>query len=182
MTVLFVVLAASYDLAARTAHLSEGLAAVRATEPATLAALYDNLRALERGGCRSDLAGVRAECLIAAAKRRCRDQATSCAAAADVVIGAVLAEGRLISEAERLALSRRHRDLRRELRREIGRRQAALAVGLHVAARQTCRAGDDACLARQIDAYCSSAGDARELSWQHCAATLVWFIGAGAEL
>lgn len=169
---------ARFDAAARAAYLDASVQAVREAKPAVLDQGHAYAAALERGACSSDHERLRADCLITAARRFCRTggkaEGKRCPLFMDVIASNVLAERELISTAERYEMMRRHKDHRGEMNRRLGRIYGSLAVELRLSAGPSPRA-----LGTAIDRYCLATADVSSLSWQTCAAALVWFIGRG---
>jgi hypothetical protein len=168
-----------YESQARIDYLEAGLAAVLDTGEKELHAGLDYVHQLQRSACRSQLPRLEVECLITATRRRCKGKGDACALVSDLVVTAALAERHFISPARRHEIMKQHKDFRTELGRELGRRQAALALDFFVNSRGTCEDGDAVCFAAALDSYCAKAADQQSLSWQHCAATLVWFVATG---
>lgn len=166
----------THGAAERVAHLQALLEAVRATPPARLEHAREFVRVLDRGQCAASTERLEVECLMAAARRYCKGGGARCHATLDVVISNVLADRLLVPPVRRYELMKGAKDPRRALDRELRKLQGALAVDFRL------RMGggdDDADLARKIDRYCLTSGDATNLPWQACASSLVWFLRAG---
>lgn len=170
-----------YAPAARVSHLTAALAAVRRTPADVLVQAYQYVAVYERGSCSSSSERLRVECMMTASRRFCQKrpaaEAADCALYLDVVTSNLLAEKRLVPTERRYEIMKRVRDWRAEVGRELKRQQGELAVDFRL------RMGepkDDAELAKNVDAYCLQTPDATGLSWQVCASSLLWFIGAGA--
>jgi hypothetical protein len=174
-------LAAAYAPDVRVAHLLSVINAVQITSRDVLIQAYQYGAVYERGACSSSSERLRAECLMTAAKRFCqkrpKEEWPSCVLYSDMVVSNLLAEKRLVSNDKRYEIMKRTREWRHEVVREIRRAQGALAVDYRL---RMGEATDAPTLARNIDAFCLQTADATGLSWQVCASSLLWFIGAGA--
>jgi hypothetical protein len=97
-----------------------------------------------------------------------------CTLALDIVVSNVLSERQLVSTERRYELMRKNKDYRAAIYDEVRRVQGAQAVEFRLSAG---RLEDARALGEAIDAYCLASADVSDLSWQSCAAGLVWFIG-----
>jgi hypothetical protein len=165
--------AQGYDRPHRVAYLKAALAAVRETRPDRLAQEYEYATALDRGACSVPTPRLRAECLVAAARRFCKEQGGSCALTMDVIASNVLAETQLVPPETRYELMKEYPDYRREVARRIWRLQGTLAVDFRL--RSGGPTGGES-LEDRIDTFCVASADKSNLPWQTCAASLVWFI------
>jgi hypothetical protein len=168
---------ATYEASARQPYLQAALLAVREARPAVLEQAYSYLSAMERGACAAgNNERLHSDCLITAARRFCRTggkpEGSRCPLFMDVIASNVMAERELISEEQRYAMMQKTKDYRQELLRQMKRLQGSLAVELGLSA-----GVQGASEAGEIDRYCLATADKSRLSWQSCAAALVWFIG-----
>lgn len=161
----------THGRAERTAALTAALAAVRAAPASALDRQSDYARTLGRGACASPVTRLRAECLMTASRRYCRD--AQCAITMDVIVSNLLGEAQLVPTEQRYQILSREKDYRRALAREVRRQQGALALDFRL--RMGAADGDET-LAREIDDYCRRTADDTGLAWQTCASSLVWFI------
>ncbi len=168
---------ATYETSARVPYLEAALAAVREAKPAVLDQAYSYLSAMDRGACAAgNNERLHTDCLITAARRFCRTggkpEGGRCPLFMDVIASNVMAERELIPEEQRYAMMQKTKDYRVELLRQVRRLQGSLAVelGLSAGTRGAAAPGE-------IDRYCLATADKSRLSWQSCAAALVWFIG-----
>ncbi len=165
-----------YDGPSRVRHLQAALESIQQASPAVLDQAYTYLVAMERGACASDNGRLHTDCLITASRRFCRTggkaEGERCPLFMDVIASNVMAERELVSDAERYEMMRTQKDYRRELVRRVKRLQGALAVELGLAA-----GARRASAPEEVDRYCLATADKSRLSWQSCAAALLWFIG-----
>jgi hypothetical protein len=165
----------------REAHLAQTLDAVGRTSRDALLQAYEYIAVYERGTCNASNERLRVECMMTAARRFCQKrpaaEARDCALYSDVVVTNLLAEKRLVPNERRYEIMRRSRDWRREVLRELRRQQGELAIDFRLRMGDS---GTSAELARKLDAYCLQPPEAAGLSWQVCASSLIWFIGAEA--
>jgi hypothetical protein len=170
-----------YQSEARQQYLKRALEAITAADPRKLGDAANYVSTMERNTCQSTIPRLRVQCLIQAAAKNCRgldaERREQCTLYSDIIVTNELAENRLIDEQRRYQIMQEHRDYRSALRSELRGIYGTLAAGLRVSKHYACKAGDIACLATAIDNYCSDQADRQDLSWQHCAAGLVWFIG-----
>lgn len=166
----------AYTAEERAARLEMLIDSVKRTSPAELMQAYRHTSNAERGACGAANQRLRVECLVTSAKRYCANQAAECAAYQDVIVSLVLSEQALVSETRRFELMQNVRGWRRDVAREVQRQQATLAAHMRLAARG--RLDTTPALARAIDGYCASSAFETGLSWQICAASLVWFTSA----
>ncbi|MFC1611528.1 hypothetical protein ACFL6C_11260 [Myxococcota bacterium] len=170
-----------YDAAARVSYVHDALIALREADPSTLEDTYGYIGVMERNECRSVFHRLRVDCLIEAARRNCRgrkgrENREPCRLYSDIIVTNKLSERYFVSTEERFAIMKRHRNYRRELRRELRRRYGSLVAGFGLSTHPACEAETGECLARGIDAYCLEYADTHNLSWQHCTAAVTWFI------
>jgi hypothetical protein len=71
----------------------------------------------------------------------------------------------------------KQRDYRTALARELVRRHALLVAEFAMSRHFPGSRADSTALAVGIDGYCREIAGTRDLSWQHCVAAVVWFIG-----
>jgi hypothetical protein len=163
----------------RVEHLTDALSALQKTPVGVLVQAYQYAAVYERGTCNASSERLRVECMMTAARRFCekrpRAESVACAAYMDVVLSNLLAEQRLVPAEKRYEIMKRTHDWRREVTREVRRLQGELAVDFRL---RVVDVGSGADLAQQIDTYCVQTPG--ELSWQTCAASLLWFIATGA--
>jgi hypothetical protein len=180
LALLLVLLAYAPD--ARRTYLSEAIVAIRSADPEKLNDAANYLRTMDRNKCRSAFRRLRVQCLIEAAARNCRslgdaDRKRECTLYSDIIVTSVIAENQMIDEERRYEIMQRYPDYRTALRAEARRLHGTLAADFRLSEHYSCEPGDTTCLAGAIDSYCSARADQQNLSWQHCAAGLVWFIG-----
>ncbi len=171
-----------YSREARQAYLQEALDAVRTADQKTLTDAASYVGVMERNACRSDFRRLRVQCLIEAATRNCRgfkDRARRrrCALYSDIIVSNTLSEKALIDDERRYQIMQENRDYRRALRRELSEVYGNLAADFRLSPHYTCTRAEPKCLAAAVDSYCDERADRQNLSWQYCAAALVWFIG-----
>jgi hypothetical protein len=164
----------SYDAVRRAAYVEAALDAVGRASADELAKGYEYASAMDRNKCTAPSVRLKVECLTTLARAFCKGKDSGCGAMMDVIDSNVLAEGHFVSTDRRYEIMRTHRDWRAEVAREIRHGQGALAVDFHL--HQLAGAGPGS-IGKQIDDYCVAAADKSNLSWQSCAASLVWFIG-----
>lgn len=168
----------AYDQSARVRYIAAALAAIRASSPEALAGTYRYLEGVERSQCKAPLHSLEINCILEAARQSCarRDEAERqrCHRVSDVIADVHLGAEQLLTREVRLAIMREHTEYRPVLERELRRRHAALVIEMTMKTPPS--PGGDA-LAAAIDGYCRAVAGTRELSWQHCAAAIIWFIG-----
>ncbi len=170
-----------YARGPRTAYIADTLAAFEDTSAAVLADTQQYLYVVRRNQCRgATLASLEVGCLVEAARRNCRQQRRTsrshCDAVSDVIVTNLLSENEFISRATRMDIMQAHKDYRAALTRELRRRYAALVTEMSLTTLRTSRP-DRADLAAAIDEYCRDVAGSRDVSWHHCTAAIVWFIG-----
>ena len=135
---------------------------------------------VEQNQCRAPLLSLKVDCLLEAARQNCRDKyetaQSACEQASDVMISNRLGATALISRTERLDLleSQGRRGFRQALENLLRTRYAGLVVEMSMSV-EPAALGDDQ-LPATIDSYCRTVSGTRELSWQHCASAVVWFV------
>lgn len=183
-TLLLTLLAAdpaAYEPAQRQAHVLANLDAVARTPKDVLVQAYQYVAVYERGACVASSERLRVECMMTAARRFCQKrpatEARDCGLYLDVVVSNLLAEKRLVPTERRYDIMRRSREWRHEVLRELRRQQGELAIDFRL---RMGDAKDNPDLAKKIDTYCLQPPESAGLSWQVCASSLIWFIGAEA--
>ena len=164
----------------RVGYLAGLLAAVRATPQAALTNTSNYVYAIERNKCQAPDEALHVGCLLEAATRNCLQASSSlrdqCRRASDVIVTNQLSEKAFVPEAVRYQIMDSHRDYRTAFARELHRRYAILVAELAMSPQFPGSAADDVALAAGIEGYCRQVAGSRELSWQYCAAAVVWFI------
>jgi hypothetical protein len=164
--------APSYGREQRVAYLEQALGAVRAMAPAEIAALEDALQAGARNRCKASYGQPPVSCLLQVANAYCQARPAAerpgCHLVADVALTNQLGESELVDERTRIKLMNASAGFRAAMRAELRARYAALAAEMTLTATGT-RPAD------QIDELCT--GTRRTLTWQRCAAAIIWYIG-----
>jgi hypothetical protein len=160
----------------RIAYLQLLLSSLGATPPAERNRAQEYVRVLDRGQCSAASERLEVECLMTASRRWCANRGAHCNPLADAIISNLLAEKQLVPPERRYELSKKERDERRAVEREVERIAGALAVELRL--RSGAPTDDDAELARRLDRFCLTSADASGLSWQACVSELAWFMRA----
>jgi hypothetical protein len=174
--VIFLFLATLYSGEERAARVQLLLDVVERTPPELLARAYQHVATAERGACAAGTRRIRVECVIAAARKFCetQDSLQDCLVYQDVIVSNVLAEPHWVPATRRYEIMKQAKDWRREVAREIRRHQGVLAADLRLRTKGSLATTRE--LGRAIDDYCASSAFETGLSWQICAASLVWFI------
>ena len=177
---LVLLAATPYEPDARVDYLKSALEAVESSSVKTREQAYKAVVTLEATTCSSQFERLAVECLITNSRRWCakrpKAEAASCPLLMDVVVANVLAEKEHLTTTQRYDIMREHKDYRTEMSRQVRRIQATIAADFEL------RTGTSAfTIPGRIDRYCLSRADESDLSWQSCAAVLVWFIGTSHE-
>ena len=167
--------------AERRATIRDTIEALRSMAEQERLDTYNYIYAVERNQCQAPLRSLKIDCLLEAARRNCRQRRglarRRCRLVSDTIVANRFSEPRFLSRSTRYRIMKEHRNYRAELLAELRRRYARLATGLYLEFPVSADA-PTADLAASIDAYCLQiAGQRRRLSWSHCVAAVVWFIG-----
>jgi hypothetical protein len=177
---------AAYDKSTRVAHIERTLAAFDAVTDEWLIDTYAYLYVVERNQCQAPLESLTVRCLLEAARRNCQHPVESfqdqCDRVSDVIITTRLSERHFISKGTRFRIVSEHTDYRRAILAELRRRYAALVTEMTMFYPSSGRDQDRTELARAIDGYCLTVSKMRSLSWQHCSAVIIWFIGTSGRI
>jgi hypothetical protein len=170
-----------WDQAQRVAYVASLLDAIRGSDPAMLINTARYIQVVERNKCQAPEQSLRVACILEAASRNCR-QATKelreqCLRVSDVIATNRLSERLFLPKDVRYQIVSRQRDYRTALARELVRRHALLVAELAMSRHFPGGRADSAALAAGIEGYCRDIAGTRDLSWQHCVAAVVWFIG-----
>lgn len=169
-----------YGRISRVSEIAAALAALRAMSDGKLLNTYRYVQLIERSQCRAPLLSLKVDCLLEAARRSCRStQAEArkmCERASDIMITNRLGANVLIPQEERLDLmkTKGQSTFREVFEKELRTRYASLVVEMAMAVPPAGLKGD--ALAATIDTYCRRISGRREISWQHCASAIVWFV------
>ena len=171
-----------YDSPTRSRYVSKSLNALLKSNIKQLENTYFYIDAVSNGNCRSEFQRLKLNCLLQAAENNCRGKPgkTSrrlCHEYSDIVVTNKLAEKRFLSAAKRYRIMKAHSEYRAQFLREIRYRYATLVTEFTLSQHYQCKKGDLDCVSKGIDSYCLEFADKRQLSWQHCTAAIVWFIG-----
>ncbi|MEM6733938.1 MAG: hypothetical protein AAF658_20415, partial [Myxococcota bacterium] len=139
--------------------------------------------ATARNRCRSTIYRLEISCLLQATASNCRGfprglTRVHCQKASDLVVVNKLAEDAFISDEERYAIMKQTADYRPAFRRALEERYATIVTRLVLAGEL---GADRRSLAESIDTHCHSLSDSDDLSWQHCTAAVIWFVGTTFE-
>jgi hypothetical protein len=165
----------------RVAYVAGLVDAIRGSDPAMLVNTTKYIQVVERNKCQAPEQSLRVGCILEAASRNCR-QATKelreqCLRASDVIVTNRLSERFFLPKDVRYQIVSKHRDYRTALARELVRRHAVLVAEFAMSRHFPGGRADSAALAAGIEGYCREIAGTRDLSWQYCAAAVVWFIG-----
>jgi len=183
---MFTVAHADPPRPARGAYIAELIDAIRATDHATLANTRKYLQIVERNKCQASATTLRVGCLLEAAAQNCKplpaDARERCQRTSDVIATNLLSERVFVPNDVRYQLMSKQRDARTAIARELHRRYAALVAELAMSDHFPGPRADSAALGVAIDGFCTEVAGTRDLSWQYCAAAIVWFVATdGAE-
>ena len=171
--------------AARRATIERTLVALRSMGIREREDTYNYIYAVERNQCQAPLRSLKIGCLLEAARRNCRQRRGEarrrCRLVSDTIVANRFSESRFLSRATRYQIIKAHRDYRAQLLAALRKRYAQLVTDLYLKAPVSVDASA-AVLAAAVDGYCLDvAGQRRRLSWSHCVAAVVWFIGTSHE-
>ena len=168
-----------YQSDSRIHYIQDLLDALRATDPTSLRNARNYIHVIDQNTCRSSFSDLRTNCLLAAAKRNCRQRRAGrlarrrCRLVADVIVTNKLGEKAFIDSKTKYRIMSSRRDYRRQIRLELWRRYAELVTEFLLS---EFHKGKQDQLAAGIDGYCMRAVHQRGLSWQTCVAATSWFI------
>lgn len=172
----------------RAAYIADLIAAIRATDHATLANTRKYIQIVERNKCQAPEMTLRVGCLLEAAAQNCKplpaDARERCYRTSDVIATNQLSERVFVPNDMRYQLMSKAGDARVAIARELHRRHAALVTELAMSPGFPGPRADGKALATAIDRFCSDVAGTRDLSWQYCVAAIVWFVttdGAAEE-
>ncbi len=169
----------SSDVRRRT--LEDTFVAFRAMDEASRTRIFNYIYRIERDKCQAPLRSLKVGCLLEAARRNCRrrgvHQRKECRRVSDVIVANRLSEPRFLTRSDRYQIMKESDNYRDGLSAELRRRYARLVTGLYLKVPVPADAAPET-LAAAVDGYCLDiAGQRSRLSWTHCAAAVVWFIG-----
>jgi hypothetical protein len=163
----------------RVGYVTRSLAAVQQLGAAGRDKLELDLYTAARTSCRAGSATPSIECLVEAATKRCKGDAT-CAAAADIVATNMRATNDWLDEPTRVRILRTSTDYRAALAAELRKRNAVLAAELALGGRADGASIDRFCRDRDRSVHVCEVGDPScvpSVPWSRCVAALVWFVG-----
>ncbi len=170
------------DRPARGAYIADLIDAIRGIDHATLANTRKYLQIVERNKCQAPEMTLRVGCLLEAAAQNCKqlagDVRERCRRASDVIATNLLAERVFVPNDVRYQIMSKQRDARAAIARELHRRYAGLVAELAMSEFFPGPRADTAALATGIDGFCTDVAGTRDLSWQYCAAAVVWFVAS----
>ncbi|MCG8423751.1 MAG: hypothetical protein MJE77_38125 [Proteobacteria bacterium] len=170
-----------YQRDQRVQYIAEAIEALHTVDKKTIADIYSYLYVAERNQCQAPLRSLKVECLLVAARRNCEqrrgEQRKHCHRISDVIVSNRLSERYFISRSTRYRIMQEHKDYRSGLLGELQRRYAALVTELRLSTHLAEGKLRGPQLASAIDEYCLNVSGTRKLSWQHCTAAVIWFIG-----
>lgn len=175
-----------YSQGARVAKIVKSLMAFREKKEQLAENLERYLSSIARGACRAEDDALVATCLEEHARRNCAAMSgharSRCAAISDVIVTNQVNEKQFISREERFALLQKSGATTFSAAySKIVLRKYALVTTEFLLTQPDCSSIDDmACLARSIDDYCLKHADVRNLPWQGCASSIIWFLGTSS--
>jgi hypothetical protein len=187
LSLLFAASALSAELPyakdARVAKIARSLQAFRDARGQQAENLENYLASMARGACRADDDSLVATCLEEHAHRNCAAMTgrarSRCAMISDVIVTNQVNEKQFVSREERFSLLQKSGATTfSSAYSKIVLRKYALVTTEFLLSQPDCQ--DDACLARSIDDYCLKHADIRNLPWQGCAASIIWFLGTSS--
>ncbi len=169
-----------YTVEKRIDTISKGLAAVKQLDPNTQNNLISYIHNMAKTACRGNSASLQANCLIEAGRRNCRQMRKTltdgaCNLATDVIIVNRLSESQFLSSREKYRVARKAKKARIAIENAIRLRHATLVTEFRLS--PFFSSGE---IAEKIDNFCQDGAKNRGISWQHCTAALVWFIGTSS--
>jgi hypothetical protein len=172
----------NYRRERRAEHIAAVLQALRTMDQDARQNLLHYVHLLSQNACRGQSSSLRASCLIEAARQNCRamtdpSQRSRCELVSDVLITNQLSEPLFIDNRTRYEIMNRSKDVREAILAELRRRYATLLAEYRLSRHYLPGSPRDAELGARLDAYCVEYADQHVLSWQHCVAAVVWFIG-----
>lgn len=167
---------------ARAAYIADLIEALRGIDHATLENTRKYIQIVERNKCQAPEMTLRVGCLLEAAGQNCKqlpgDARERCRRASDVIATNLLAERVFVPDDVRYQIMSKQRDARSAIARELYRRYAALVAEFAMSEVFPGPRADTAALATGIDRFCTDVAGTRDLSWQYCAAAIVWFVAS----
>lgn len=166
---------------ARVAYLGRTLADLQGADRTWLADHRRYLYDQSRGACSSAFDDVRLSCLLRAARARCdaRPPAArpACHRVSDVIVTNRQSEGDFVSNRRRYDLMRRGGSFTGALLAELSDRYAELTVEFTLSPHFT----DPRAPAAGVSRFCAARAGASDLSWQRCAAAILWYIAVDGD-
>jgi hypothetical protein len=175
----------TYNAERRSEHIAAVLHALRSAKPATRDNLVEYVHLLTQSACRGESASLRSMCLVAESRRHCSQlrepgRRLSCELLTDVIVTNRLAESYFIDDETRYEIMNKSKDVRQAMLSELRRRYAMLVIEYTMSKHVLAGSPSDVELAPRIDAYCRDDAHRQGLSWQHCVAAIVWFMGTSS--
>lgn len=174
-----------YEQEARADYVAGALDAIGSLSDQSLANTYQYIYVVNRNQCQAPTQSLVVACLVEAARRSCKqsDEAArdACQRASDVMVTNRLSEKQFLPRRVRFQIMNANTSYRRAMVAELRRRYAALVTEMTMTHLPTGAVGDRRALATAVEAYCRDSAATRDLSWQHCAAAIVWFIATSGR-
>jgi hypothetical protein len=170
----------TYRAPQRIDTIGRALKAVKTTGRVARDDLTEFIHVAARSTCRSNAASLKANCMVKAVQTNCEQRGgdvESCHVVSDVLIVNRLSEREFITSRRRYVLMKEAKDVRAAILGELMSQYARLVTEFRLSAHYEKGDDDPAVLEKGIDSYCLEVADERGLSWQHCAAAIIWFIG-----
>ncbi|HUH00756.1 MAG TPA: hypothetical protein VML75_02100 [Kofleriaceae bacterium] len=162
----------SYGREPRVAYLERALGVLEAMAPSEVTALEDALQAGARNQCKASYGQPPVSCLVQVARTYCEArpvaERAACHLVADLALTNQLGESELVDERTRIKLMNASGGFRAAMRAELRARYAGLTAEMTLTATGSTPAA-------RVDEFCS--GTRRTLTWQRCAAAIIWYIG-----
>jgi hypothetical protein len=175
-----------YAEPARVSKITRSMTAFKGPGAKEAENLSHYLSSLARGACRSDDDALLAACLVEQAKRNCASLSggarNRCPALSDVIVTNVVNEKQFVSREERFALLQKSGATSFDAAYgKIVLRKYALIATEYLLTQPDCPVSSkNTCLARSIDEYCLKHADIRNLPWQGCVSSIIWFLGTSS--
>jgi hypothetical protein len=171
---------------ARAAYLADLIEAIRATDHTMLANTRKYIQIVERNKCQAPEMTLRVGCMLEAAAQNCKqlpdDARQRCQRVSDVIATNQLTERVFVPNDVRYQIMSKGHDSRGAIARELHRRYAGLVAELAMSELFPGPRADAKALATSIDQFCTDVAGTRDLSWQYCAAAIVWFVATDGAI
>ncbi|MFW7379994.1 MAG: hypothetical protein ACOH5I_14365 [Oligoflexus sp.] len=172
-------LASNFNRDERAAYLVQAIQAIDHLDQAFIKDSINFVDLLSRQ-CGSSFVEIKVSCLVESSRTYCLQKSKNlqehCHRLMDIVMTNRIQESHFLSKRERYEIMRDHKNFRRVFDQRLAQRYGALTTHFVMSPFFTCRDKTQPCFVTSLDQFCQHMNAEGQITWQTCAAAIVWFV------